>query len=55
MLNLPGVVVAEAICEFELIERVLMKLEFGVCLPWPGDLQFVENAKTSLGRPLQHL
>ena len=45
MLDLPGEVVAEAVRQLELIQRVVVKVEFAVGLPRPRQLQFVEYAE----------
>ena len=47
VLDLPRVVVAEAIGEFHLVERVLIELAFVVHAPWAWQLQLVEDAKLS--------
>src|SRR4051794_8286374 len=54
MLDLPGIVVAEPVGQFDLIERVLIKPVFSPRLPRARYLQLVENAefhaRSSCGR-----
>ena len=45
MLDLPGVVVAEPVGQFDLVKRVLIQLKLAVGLPWARQLQLVENAE----------
>src|ERR1700730_7650247 len=45
MLDFPGVVDAELIGEFDLIERFLKQPEFGAVVPRPRQLVLVENAE----------
>src|SRR5579862_6614005 len=45
MLDLPGIVVAEPVGQFDLVERVMIELPFVVRPPWARKLQLVENAK----------
>ena len=46
VLHLPGIVNAGCICEHHLFERVMYKAMVAVLLPWLGQLQFVEDAKS---------
>src|SRR5271155_5618016 len=43
--DLPGVVVAEPVGQFDLIERILVEPQFAARLPWPRQLELVENAE----------
>src|SRR4051794_39515993 len=45
VLDLPGVVIAEPVGQFDLIERVLIQLQLAAGLPWARQLQLVENAE----------
>src|SRR3954453_11665646 len=45
MLPPPGVVVAKPVGGFQLRERVLVKLEFVAGVPWPRQLQLIEDAE----------
>jgi hypothetical protein len=45
MLNLPGVVVAQPVGEFDLRQRVLQELVLALFAPWPRELVLVENAE----------
>ena len=45
MLDLPGMVVAQAIGELDLIQRVLIEPVLVAGMPWAGQLQFIENAE----------
>ena len=51
MLHHPGVVVAAAVGEFELGQRVLIELQFAAGLPRPRQLQLVEDAEFHLRLP----
>src|SRR5208282_2943786 len=44
MLGCPHVVESEAIGEFDLFERVLEQLMFGIASPWPWELMLIETA-----------
>ena len=45
MLNFPGVVIAKAICQLELIERIVVQLPLSMRLPGAGNLQLIKNAE----------
>ena len=45
MLHLPGVIDAELVGEFDLIERVLKQLQLVAVIPRPRQLMFVEDAE----------
>src|SRR5260370_5440192 len=45
VLDFPGVVDAEFICEFDLIERLLEQAVLGLVIPRPRQLMLVENAE----------
>src|SRR5258707_6508291 len=45
MFHHPGMVVTAAIREFELGQRVLIKLQFAAGLPWTRQLQLIKDAE----------
>jgi hypothetical protein len=45
VLDFPGVVDAELVGEFDLIERLLKQPVLVAFVPWPWKLVFVENAE----------
>ncbi len=45
MLDLPRVIVAALISQFDLIQRVLVERQFVIRAPGAGQLQLVKNAK----------
>ncbi len=45
MLDLPGEVIAEAIGQFDLVERVLVEPELAARLPRARQLQLIKNAE----------
>ena len=45
MFDFPGVVIAKAICQLELTERIVVQLLLGMRLPGTGNLQLIKNAE----------
>src|SRR5579885_742638 len=45
VLDLPGIVVAEPVGEFDLVQRILVEPPFAALFPWARQLQLVEDAE----------
>ena len=45
MFDFPGVIDSEAICKFDLIERILKELKLVAVMPGPRELMLVEDSE----------